>query len=57
MGVHDNLRRAYFEIHDLRKYMDDVEYWSNNIEFRRANAFSNYKIGQEQKLRKKWNVH
>lgn len=52
MGVHDNLRRAYFELHDLRKYMDDVEYWSHGIEARRAKAFSNYKIGQEQKFRK-----
>lgn len=53
MGVNDNLRRAFFELHDLRKYMNDVEYWSHGIEVRRANAFSNYKIGQEQKLRKK----
>lgn len=52
MGVHDNLRRAYFEIHDLRKYMDDVEYWSAGVMARRANAFSNYKIGQEQKSKK-----
>lgn len=57
MGVHDNLYRAYSELHDLRKFMDDVEYWSHGVEARRANAFSNYKIGQEQKLRKKWNVH
>lgn len=53
MGVNDNLRRAFFELHDLRKYMNDVEYWSHGIEVRRANAFSNYIIGQEQKLRKK----
>lgn len=52
MGVHDNLRRAYYEIHDLRKYMDDVEYWSDGVMARRANAFSNYKIGQEQKSKK-----
>lgn len=52
MGVHDNLRRAYYEIHDLRKYMDDVEYWSEGVMIRRANAFSNYKIGQEQKSKK-----
>lgn len=57
MEVYDNLRRAYFELHDLGKYMDNVEYWSHSVETRRANAFSNYKIGQEQKLRKKWNVH
>lgn len=57
MGINDNLRRAFFELHDLEKYMDNVEYWSHGVEVRRANAFSNYKIGQEQKLRKKWNVH
>lgn len=57
MGINDNLRRAFFELHDLGKYMDNVEYWSHGVETRRANAFSNYKIGQEQKLRKRWNVH
>lgn len=49
MGVHDNLRRAFFELHDLGKYMDNIEYWSHAVEARRANAISNYKIGQEQK--------
>lgn len=53
MEVHDNLRRAYFELHDLGKYMRNVEYWSHGVEMRRAHAFANYKIGQEQKLRKK----
>lgn len=53
MGVHDNLYRAYSELHDLRKYMDDVEYWSHGVVARRATAIANYKIGQEQKLRKK----
>ena len=53
MGIDDNLRRAFFELHDLEKYMDNVEYWSHGVEVRRANAFSNYQIGQEQKLRKK----
>lgn len=53
MGVPDNMRRAYFELHDLRKYMEDVEYWSHGVVARRLNAISNYKIGQEQKLRKK----
>lgn len=52
MGINDNLRRAFFELHDLGKYMDNVEYWSHSVEVRRANAFSNYKIGQEQKFRK-----
>ena len=53
MGVHDNMYRAYSELHDLRKFMDDVEFWSHCIDARRAIAFSNYKIGQEQKLKKK----
>ena len=53
MGVNDTLRRAFFEIHDLSKYMRDIEYWANNVEARRARAFANYKIGQEQKNRKK----
>lgn len=57
MNVKDNLRRAYFKLHDMKKFMRDIEFWSHNVEFRRAVAFSNYKIGQEQKLRKKWNVH
>lgn len=52
MGINDNLRRAFFELHDLGKYMDNVEYWSHSVETRRANAFSNYKIGHEQKHRK-----
>lgn len=52
MGINDNLRRAFFELHDLGKYMDNVEYWSHSVEFRRANAFSNYIIGQEQARRR-----
>lgn len=52
MGINDNLRRAFFELHDLGKYMDNVEYWSHSVETRRANAFSNYKIGQEQARRR-----
>ena len=57
MKVEGCWHHAYFELHDLKKYVRDIEYWSNNVEFRRAHAFTNYKIGQEQKLRKKWNVH
>ena len=53
MGVHDNMYRAYSELYDLSKFMDYVELWSHFIETRRAIAFSNYKIGQEQKLRNK----
>jgi len=33
--------------------MRDIEYWANNVEARPARAFANYKIGQEQKNRKK----
>lgn len=57
MAVHDNIRRAYSELHDIGKFMDDVQYWSHGMELRRDKAISNYKIGQEQKTRKKWNVH
>lgn len=53
MNVRDNLRRAFYEIHDLRNYMQDIEFWANIIEARRRHAFANYKIGQEQKLRGK----
>lgn len=53
MGIKDNLRRAFFEIHDLSKYMRDIEYWANNVDALRARAFANHKIGQEQKNRKK----
>lgn len=53
MNVPDTHRLAFSEIHDLRKYMRDIEFWANQVEARRARAFANYKIGQEQKLRKK----
>lgn len=49
MGDHDNLRGVYNEVFDMRKYMDNIEFWSNNVEARRATAFSNYKIGKEQR--------
>lgn len=53
MGVRNRLRRVFFKIHDLRDPMAYIEFWSHKVEERRANAVSNYKIGQEQKLRKK----
>ncbi len=53
MKVPETLHFPFFIVHDLRKYMRDVEFWAHNVERRRANAFANYKIGQEQKLRKK----
>ncbi len=53
MDVPNTLRRAFFETHDLKKYMRDIEFWANNVEARRRRAFANYKIGQEQKLKHK----
>lgn len=53
MKVLEPIHRSFYVIHDLRKYMRDVEFWSHNVESHRARAFANYKIGQEQKFRKK----
>ena len=53
MKVPDSLRRPFYVIHDLRNCMRDIEFWAHTVETRRAIAFANYKIGQEQKLRKK----
>ena len=53
MKVPEPIHRSFYVIHDLRKYMRDVEFWSHNVESHRARAFANYKIGQEQKFRKK----
>ena len=47
------LRWPFFIVHDLRKCMRDIEFWAHNIEAHRAKAFANYKIGQEQKNKKK----
>ena len=57
MNVPDSWKHAYFYLHDLNKFIRDIEHWANMVEFRRGNAFVNYKIGQEQKRRKKWNAH
>ncbi|MBD5356672.1 MAG: hypothetical protein HDR88_06670 [Bacteroides sp.] len=43
---------TYFK-HNLKDYIRDIEFWSHCVENHRKNAFDNYKIGQEQKLRKK----
>lgn len=48
-AVRETIRRSFYEIHDLKYYTRDIEFWSNNVEARRARAFANYKIGQEQK--------
>ncbi|MDE5625883.1 MAG: hypothetical protein K2I61_06140, partial [Muribaculaceae bacterium] len=53
MKVPDSLRRPFYVIHDLRNCMRDIEFWAHTVETRRAIAFANYKIGQEQKLSKK----
>lgn len=53
MKVPETIHFHFFIVHDLRKYMRDVEFWAHNVEHRRANAFANYRLGQEQKLRKK----
>lgn len=57
MGVHDNSYRAYYELHDIGKITDDVEYWSFRVVGRNKRAILNYKIGQEQKNGKQWSVH
>ncbi|MDE6272482.1 MAG: hypothetical protein K2M31_05700 [Muribaculaceae bacterium] len=57
MNVRDTWRTSYFGLHNMKEFMRDIEFWSNNVEFRRAHAFANYKIGQEQKLGKKWNAY
>lgn len=53
MNVPDALRYAFYETHDLKYYVRDIEFWAHNIEMRRWRAIANYKIGQEQKLRNK----
>ena len=44
---------VFYMEHDLRKFMRDIEFWAHQVEIRRTRAFANYKIGQEQKIRKK----
>lgn len=53
MNVPETRQRSFFIIHDLEKYMRDVEFWAHKVEARRVLAFANYKIGQEQKLKHK----
>lgn len=53
MKVPEGIQFPFIIVHDLRKYMRDIEFWAHNVEIHRAKAFANYKIGQEQKLRKK----
>ena len=49
----DRMNVPYSIRYPFRKHMVHVEAVANGIEFRRALAISNYKIGQEQKLRMK----
>lgn len=53
MNVKETHIRSFYMEHDLRKFMRDIEFWAHQVEIRRARAFANYKIGQEQKLGKK----
>lgn len=52
MNVPEGHRRSFFS-HDFGKRMHHIEALAHSIEIRRAQAFGNYKIGQEQKLRRK----
>lgn len=52
INLPSSLKWAFFR-HELKDYERDVEFWSNIINNHRSLAFSNYKIGQEQKNRKK----
>lgn len=42
-----------FSKHRLKDYERDIEFWSHRVECHRANAFANYKIGQEQLMKKR----
>lgn len=42
-----------FSRNDISNPLKNIEYWANLVEYRRRIAFSNYKIGQEQKLKTK----
>lgn len=53
MNVKETHLRSFYMEHDLRKFMRDIEFWAHQVEIRRTRAFANYKIGQEQKIRKK----
>ena len=53
MNVKETHRRSFSVVYDVRKFMRDIEFWAHQVEIRRARAFANYKIGQEQKIRKR----
>lgn len=52
MKIPEHIRRAYWWYHDLRNVTHDIEFWAHQVNNHRKNAFANYKIGQEQKLRR-----
>ncbi len=53
MNIPETHRQSFF-YHDFGKRMHHhIEALAHSIEMRRAQAFANYKIGQEQKLRKR----
>ncbi len=52
MNLPETFRLAFFR-HKVKDYEDNVEFWSAFVNSHRKLAFSNYKIGQEQKNRKK----
>lgn len=52
MNVPETHRRPFFK-HNFGKRMHHIEALAHGIEKRRAQAFANYKIGQEQRLKKK----
>ncbi len=53
MNVKETHRRSFSVVYDVSKFMRDIELWAHQVEIRRARAFANYKIGQEQKIRKR----
>lgn len=53
MKIPERIKRAYWYNRDMKYFMRDIEFWSAQVNFHRNIAFGNYKIGQEQKLRRK----
>lgn len=49
MNVPESVRRSFFELHDVKNFMRDIEFWSDNVNSHRSRAIANYKIGREQK--------
>lgn len=51
MKVKETHRWSFYREHYFKNFMRDIEFWAHQVENRRAIAFANYKIGQEQKHR------